>query len=198
MHKNTFEFNKDSVLIIDSNYFLVTEPRDYIAHELFIGLEKFRQSNQDYFLHIPNTVIEELKKKQSVPGTANIGLRTRATRAIDTVNKLLTSGMAVKFNSDITGVSNGFNDGAMLVIVNDLRRKTNIDLLTNDRAFATDLINLNNSKSVLTNKKVTPYYYNKRFACLSAWQYDKENETAVYFANELKNKEKKNDKSNQV
>lgn len=180
------DFSKH-VLILDSNMFITDYMRNYLKNNLVKSIEEYRaKHNRDYVVNIPRTVLEELEYLKTKPGAENIGVRTEAFRGLEAAKDLIRKGYARPIKSDYTDSANGFNDVAVLTMLMELRRHFNVAVLSNDRAFARDLIVLNNLQSVKSKKKIKVYFIGNKDSKVKEWLYDAEVDKAVRFPKEIK------------
>jgi rRNA-processing protein FCF1 len=180
-----FDFKND-ILLLDSNAFMTESFRNFLKNELVLAIADYRQSTgSDFSVCIPETVKEELEKIKVREGSEALHQRTDAIKGFNTMETLVTKGFAKIVKSDFTGVVNGFNDVAVLTMMMELRRHSHVSVITNDRDFATDLLNLNLLKSVKTNKKVRVFYVNAKRPALSAWRLHDKLREAERFPNEI-------------
>jgi len=176
----------DSIFLLDSNALMHDHFLTFIKSELVSAVKQFRaQSGSDYFIYIPKTVKEELESLRQRPNTDNIGNRTKAVRGYTIMEELVTKGYGKIVKSDFTGAAGGFNDVAMLTMLMELRRHSNVAVLTNDRNFCTDLLTLNHLKSVDSKRIVRCFYVNNKTGKMAEWKLDPEYREAVRFPNEL-------------
>lgn len=185
MKLNGIDFSND-VVILDSNMFMTDYMRDYLKNDLVQALNKFEESNGKKFLvNIPRTVLDELEYLKTKPGVDNIGVRTEAFRGLEAAKDLIRKGFALPLKSDYTHSANGFNDVAVLTMLMELRRHLNIAVFSNDRAFARDLLVLNNLQSVKSKNKIKVYFIGNKDLKVREWLYDRNVDKAVRFENEI-------------
>lgn len=185
MKLDGFDF-KDDILLLDSNAFMTDYFRNYLRNELVIALNQYRETTGNNFaVNIPKTVKEELEKIKVRPGSDFLHQRTEAVKGYDTLETLVHKGYARLVKSDFTGIVNGFNDVAVLTMMMELRRHSDVSVITNDRDFATDLLNMNLLKSVKSSKNVRVFYIHHKKPILMKWDLNKER-VAERFPNEIK------------
>jgi len=171
-----FDFLKD-VVMVDSNIFMNESFRRFLKNELVVAINEYReQTGFNYIVNIPQTVKEELIKLQAAEGSDALHKRTEALKGYETLEALVTKGYARIIKSDLTGIANGFNDVAVLTMLTELRRYTNVSIITNDRDFATDLLNLNLLKSVKTRKKIRVFFVSAKRPSLREWVLNQDRE----------------------
>lgn len=183
MHIHDFDL-RDYLLILDCNALMHEQP--FIKNDLVLAIKEYRNATgNDYFIFIPKTVKEELESLSQRPNSSNIGKRTDAIKAIATMEELVVKGYGKIAKTDFTGAANGFNDVAMLTMLMELRRHSDIAVLSNDRNFCTDLLSLNLLKSVNSKKQIRAFYVGNRTGRMAEWKLDPEHREAVRFPNEL-------------
>lgn len=185
MQLHGFNFQYD-IFMLDSNTFMNASFRDFLKNDLVLAIDAHRKkTGKNYFVNIPKTVKEELEKLMNQQGSEILHKRTDAVNGYDALETLVTKGYARIIKSDFTGIANGFNDVAVLTMLMELRRHSDISVLTNDRDFATDLLYLNFLRSVKSNKKVRVFYVHDKNLQLKQWLLDEEERLAKRFPKEL-------------
>jgi len=160
--------------------------RDYLKNNLVKAILDYRQENNgNYLVNIPRTVLDELEMLKTKPGVEFLSVRTEAFRGIEAAKDLIRKEFARPIKSDFTGSANGFNDVAILTMLMELRRHVNVSVLSNDRAFARDLMILNNLQSVKAKKIIRVFYIDNREHSVREWIYDQKIDKAVRFENEI-------------
>ena len=171
-----FDFEND-ILMVDSNIFMTRSFRQFLKNDLVIAINEYRESTgSNYVLDVPRTVADELEKLKGADGTDALHKRTEALKGYETLSALVSKGYARLIRSDLTGVVNGFNDVAGLTMLTELRRYRNVSVMTNDRDFATDLLNMSLLRSVKTRKKVRVFFVNSKRPYLREWKLNRERE----------------------
>lgn len=178
---------KQACVILDSNMFMTDYMRNYLKNNLVAAILDYRtNSGEEYFVHIPRTVFDELDHLKTKEGSENLNVRTEAVKGYEAAMDYVKKGLAVRIASDLTGVANGFNDVAMLTLLMELRRHTDVAILSNDRAFARDMMILNDLHSVKSSKKIRVFYINIKQLKMQEWIYDRDIDNAVRYVNEIK------------
>ncbi|MFS0576650.1 PIN domain-containing protein [Sporosarcina sp. 179-K 3D1 HS] len=174
-------------IIFDSNGLMHKEFQRFIRSTLVDNYNETLQKKnvKDFRILIPEAALAELENLSQRPGSENLQTRTDAMDGWELAKRLIQANYAEIMRSDYTGTVGRFNDVALLTIFMELRRHTNVALLTNDRRLATDVLNLNLLQSVESKFSVKALFVDLRNEQLHEWLLDPEKREAKRFDSEI-------------
>ncbi|MFE3890657.1 PIN domain-containing protein [Priestia sp. YIM B13446] len=171
------------IFIADANAFMHDHFCKFLKNDLILAIKKARETTNDQnsSIYVPRTVMEELKDLSKRSGTENLQVRTDALNGLRIAEALITKNYGHLMKSDFIGTVEKFNDVAMLTILMEARRHSSLAILTNDRNFATDILNLNLMKSVKSKYNLKALFIDKKNHKLTDWILDSETREAKRF-----------------